>query len=886
MTKAGGPVKAGRRQAAAAKEAAGATQSFFIVPLVCACTVAAFSGALSDAKSFVNYDDDANFVENTCISSFSPENLRCVLTTQTMSVYEPIASLVKMLISVNVGHTAKTFAVSSILLHTANTVGAYSLSLQVYSIVTSLLSKKGASREPDNTTMWCFGASALFFGVHPLRVEAVCWLSCQPYLVAGLFSLACLHAHLMHCNTVLQATSNSNGAVLSFSVWKLLAVGFFAMAAFSKAAAISSGLAAIWFDCLCAHLRSGPQPNPMLSTVQRVLSTILDNSLIIVVCVAAVLCAQGASQGEQVEIGGGGADLDLTGRVLRAAYMPIFYIWKTVWPSALSVRYMLPETVSVRDVTFLCPLVMLVLLSVLALFNVLTKQASTAVTHSVAFFASYGWGFYIALLLPTLGLSTGHIAMLAADRYCYLPAMILGVPALGFILAHGVRNVGLYQMQIWAVIVIGYGAVMVGINAENWTDSNALWRHVLYVNPQDTLAMNNLATVLYAEKRDAEAWGLLNKVLELSPSSWKTHENVAKLHVKEGDYEKGLASFREAQAIKPSSYTVTTGMGGALRALGKPRDALVLLQHAVELREEQASRKGIDRSIATTYTQISLAMRTTSRLDEAVHYHGLAIGSDPASVEALTEYAITLRQGDKIHLAIEALENAYAVAPQDADTALNLANFLTEGKRAEEAMHIQQQAMSRASDNGDGAAGDREKSYISMGDTLRETQRFDEAVHYYKLAMQENPQSAEAMSNIGLVLKAANQLEQAQTIQLKAIGIDPTYAKAYINLGVLLAGQRDLDEAEHYLKQAVVLSPERVLAHQNLGSALHMNGKSREAIATYEKAVAINPKDARVLSNLALSYMDDGGHDKAVEMCRLALEIDSKKAHPICQQWA
>jgi tetratricopeptide (TPR) repeat protein len=880
MANAKDSLKAGRRQAAAAKEVEGAAQSFFIIPLVCACTVAAFAGALSDTKSFVNYDDDANFVEHNCIKAFTPENLMCVLTTQTMSVYEPIASLVKMFISVNVGFTPKIFTIASILLHTANTIGAYFLSLQVYSIVMLLLSKKG-SHDPDNTTLWCFGASALFFGAHPLRVEAVCWLSCQPYLVAGLFSLACLHTHLMHCNKVFRAPSN--GAGLSFSVWKVLAVCFFAMAAFSKAAAISSALAAIWFDCLCAHLLSETEPNPMLATLQRVLWTIFDNSLYILVCIAAVLCAQGASQDEQVEIGGGSAELDMAGTLLRATYMPMFYLWKTAVPTGLSVRYMVPEGgISIRDMAFLCPLIMLALLSVSALFTIFTKQASAATSNSVAFFCSYGWGFYIVLLLPTLGLTTGHIAMIAADRYCYLPAMILGVPGLGFALAHGAKKVGVQKVQMISLGMIGVAAVMTRPNTENWADSNSLWRHVLLVNPQDTLAMNNLAAALHSEKRDAEAWVLLNQVRKMSPSSWKTHENIAKLYVEESNYEEALASFREAREINPSSYTVATGMGGALRALGKPGDALMLLQHALELREKQASKRGIDRSIATTYTEMSLALRSKSRLDEAIHFHDLAVGGDPKSVEALTEYALTLRQLGKIDLAIERLQRAYTVVPQNGDTALNLATFLTEGKRADEAMHVQKQAISQQSAH----AGSKDRSLVSMGDALREQKRFDESVHYYKLALQDNPRSAEAMSNIGLVLKAANQLEQAQEIQLKAIGIDPTYAKAYINLGVLLAGQRDLNEAEHYLRQAVTLSPEKVLAYQNLGSALHMNGKSREAIEIYEIAVEISPKDARVLSSLALSHMDNGGNDKAVALCKQALAIDPKKAHPICQQWA
>ena len=36
---------------------------------------------------------------------------------------------------------------------------------------------------------------------------------------------------------------------------------------------------------------------------------------------------------------------------------------------------------------------------------------------------------YVACLFPTLGLLGGHIVMLHADRYCYLPSLLLGADA-------------------------------------------------------------------------------------------------------------------------------------------------------------------------------------------------------------------------------------------------------------------------------------------------------------------------------------------------------------------------------------------------------------------------------------------------------------------------
>jgi hypothetical protein len=44
----------------------------------------------------------------------------------------------------------------------------------------------------------CAFLSCLLFAVHPLRVEVVCWASCQPHLCAAIFTPISLGAYLEH----------------------------------------------------------------------------------------------------------------------------------------------------------------------------------------------------------------------------------------------------------------------------------------------------------------------------------------------------------------------------------------------------------------------------------------------------------------------------------------------------------------------------------------------------------------------------------------------------------------------------------------------------------------------------------------------------------------
>ena len=115
------------------------------------------------------------------------------------------------------------------------------------------------SHPPYSARPWtiCSAAAALVYGVHPLRVEVLCWPSCQPYLLATMWSLLSIMAH----HRALRATDSDDmqrKAAASPSAvgtgrspgargircagaplyWRCVSVLCYAAAALSKAAAI------------------------------------------------------------------------------------------------------------------------------------------------------------------------------------------------------------------------------------------------------------------------------------------------------------------------------------------------------------------------------------------------------------------------------------------------------------------------------------------------------------------------------------------------------------------------------------------------------------------------------------------------------------------------
>src|SRR5436190_17548697 len=134
------------------------------VPLLLAVAVlACFFPALSG--EFVNWDDDANFLENPNYRGLSPAHLRWMFTTDHLGNYQPLTWLTLGLDHAIWGMNAGGYHLTNLMLHLAST-------LLFYYFLLLLLDRLAPGRPPAR---WPAAIGALFFAIHPLRVESVAW---------------------------------------------------------------------------------------------------------------------------------------------------------------------------------------------------------------------------------------------------------------------------------------------------------------------------------------------------------------------------------------------------------------------------------------------------------------------------------------------------------------------------------------------------------------------------------------------------------------------------------------------------------------------------------------------------------------------------------------
>jgi tetratricopeptide (TPR) repeat protein len=130
------------------------------------------------------------------------------------------------------------------------------------------------------------------------------------------------------------------------------------------------------------------------------------------------------------------------------------------------------------------------------------------------------------------------------------------------------------------------------------------------------------------------------------------------------------------------------------------------------------------------------------------------------------------------------------------------------------------------------------------------------------------PNDPESQTNLGNVLRAKGQLENAAIRHRRAIELQPDYAEAHNNLGSALRDSQRLDEAARSYRKAVSIKPDFAMAHHNLGLALQGLGRLHEAVSSYRSALAARPEFVEARFHLANCLRDQGQQREAVEVYR------------------
>lgn len=142
------------------------------------------------------------------------------------------------------------------------------------------------------------------------------------------------------------------------------------------------------------------------------------------------------------------------------------------------------------------------------------------------------------------------------------------------------------------------------------------------------------------------------------------------------------------------------------------------------------------------------------------------------------------------------------------------------------------------------------ESRYNLGEMLQARGELDEAIVQFQAAVAIRPADAVANNALGGALLAKGDLAGAVERFHVALKAQPDYFDAHYNLANALAAQGNFDGAVEQFGEAVRLNPEDANAQANLGTALAQLGRLSEAKSHYEAALGLDPGNQLARENL------------------------------------
>ncbi len=561
------------------------------VPIEIACLTAAVLLPVLRA-GWTDWDDPINFLNNPHYRGLGLPQLHWMLTTGRMGHWIPVTWLTLGADYVFWGMRPFGYHLTSLLLHAASTAIFYLVARRLLG-----LAMPSASAVSGGLGA---AAAALFFSIHPLRVESVAWITERRDVTAGLFFLLTILAYLK----AHERPSRRPG-------WHLASLVCAALALASKSIVMGLPLVLVVLDVYPLRRLSGPGQAWIRSEAWPVWREKIP---------FATLAIAAAVIGYTVQRTTGYlTDAEPIARLVIVVYNVWFHLWKTIVPVNLSPLYEMPLDLHLLEPRYLLATAGVLLISVVVWLLRRRWPAGLAV-----------WIFYLVMLAPVAGVvHTGN--HLGADRNTYLPCAGFALLVGGVVVAAcssyprggrgrlvGTALVGLVAVWLASLAVAAHRQTAI------WRDSDALWTRAVEVDPACSICVHNLAIV--AQRRgDREAsLALFQRAISLRPDRSDFHGNYGLLLLQMGRREEGIAELRLRLAREPGDFAARANLGSALIEGGARADGIAQLEQALRMKPDWVP----------ALDALGRALLTDGRLDAAQAAFERALVADPSDSAA------------------------------------------------------------------------------------------------------------------------------------------------------------------------------------------------------------------------------------------------------------
>lgn len=768
-------------------------RTFVILAVILAVVFFVYTPVLKG--DFLLWDDDVHVLENITIRGLDIEHVQDMFTSTVNKIYIPLTSFSFALEYHHFGYKPFVYHLDNVLLH-----------LIVVIFVFLLGRKLGLSREAA-------GAAALFFGIHPIHVESVAWITERKDVLYAVFYMAALLSHLCY---------------LERKAYHFLALTTVlgALSMLAKPMALSLPLILILLDWFKGRSLKGQ------AFIEK-----LPLSLMIGGLGWITYAAHARIPGESV-----------AQSVLIWPWTFVFYLRQFIFPFISVPIYRLPKPMALSNPEYLLSLVVFLLI-VVAVARLRRNQ-----------WFIFSMLFYFFSIFFLLRFDEMRDTNVVADRFMYLPSAGFCL-WLGFLMERlwrkeGRRRIPLalgFGVFIAVFFAAAYGRCLV------WKDTISLWQHQLKFFPDEPIALNNLATalgdqpvyeraqeeykkivrfekegeklVLSAATQEAVSRveyliRLYQEAIQADPDVADVHYNLGKLYSDIGRIPEALEAYKRALAIDPASKDVHCGLGDLYRRAGDRHQAVFAYEQALKFHPEDEE---VYINVIKAYTEALKgdsedAAYKQARQETLNRLLGLIQKRSPTAGSYFNLAVILGEMGD-IERAVSAYRMVLEIDPRHSGALYNLGNL------------------------------------------YRDQGNLNEAIRLYEQAIRVNSRLSDAYLNIGTIHNRQGKEDLAQKYYQKALAVDPRNSRAYFNLGFIEETAGNLREAVDLYEKSIEFDPKNAEIDYNLANVYVKLNRNEEALKAYLSAVAKNPGHVNAWINLSILSFKMGDFKGAVKYC-------------------
>ncbi|MGQ9817796.1 MAG: tetratricopeptide repeat protein [bacterium] len=611
-------------------------------------------------NGYCNWDDHHLIMGNNAIKDLSWNNIKEIFTSGYLGTYIPLT-----IFSFAIEY--KLFRLNPFISHLINLVFHLFNVLLVFWFIYRL----------SKNSILSF-IVALFFGIHPLRVESVAWATERKDMLYSFFFLGGLISYIYF-----QMRQHKRYYCLSLLL--------FLLSILSKPMAATFPLILILLNYY----------QERRFTLQQLYDKI---PFLLITIVFSVI---------NIVFQGSGAIplLHYFRHFFIFCYNILFYLYKLILPLNLSCFYPYPEKFehTLPPVFLIAPLI----ITGLVIIVVRTKMFTNKII--------FGSLFFILTILPVSQIIPLVAPAIAADRYTYIPAtglfFVAGIIYLWLYNRFKERSIIKIILVVFLIALFSFYSFLSFNRCKVWKDSITLWNDVLEKFPDCAIAYNNRGNAYNFNGQYEKAISDFDKAIEINPVSELAYFNRGIAYEKLKIDDKAIADFTNALNIQPAFIMGYVNRGAIYARIGEYDKAYDDLTRALQLNPH----------LAEAYYNLGVLYFNIKNYDLALKNYDKALEIDKyLSVVHVSKGDIYFIYGD-FERAIENYTKAIEIDPMNVDAYYNRAVTSTRLGNLERALKDYNQVL-KLNPNFAHAYNNRGNIYLDFGEVDKAVQDYNKAI--------------------------------------------------------------------------------------------------------------------------------------------------------------